>query len=141
MDRLGREPTILAGERPGTTLLPDGHTYWCKTMSRWLLWITTAVLGAAATLMTSFGLLAAILFLLLAVPLVIRGDRLVALSGLLTGFGGFWSLLMARQLSSGGTLDNATFWIAVGVVPLAIGLTLLVGTVARALGARQPVGR
>ena len=110
-------------------------------MSRWLLWITTAVLGAAATLMTSFGLLAAILFMLLAIPLIIRGDRLVALSGVLTGFGGFWLFLMARQSASGGTLDNATLWIAVGVVPLAIGLMLLVGIVARALVARQPVGR
>jgi len=100
-------------------------------MNRGLLWITTFVLGAAATLMTSFGLLAALLFLLLAVPLVVRGAHLVALSGLLTGFGAFWTFLMARQFASGGTLDNSTFWLAVGIVPLAIGLALLVFVVWR----------
>lgn len=95
-------------------------------MNRPLLWVTTAVLGAAATLMTSFSLVAAILFLLLAVPLVLRGDRVVALSGLLTGFGGFWSFIMARQAASGGTTDNADFWIALGVVPLVLGCALIV---------------
>jgi hypothetical protein len=95
------------------------------------------VLGAAATLMTSFGVLAALLFLVLSVPLVVRGAHLVALSGLLTGFGGFWTLLMARQASSGGTLDNSTFWLTVGIVPLAIGLALL-GLVAWQELARRP---
>ncbi len=107
-------------------------------MNRPLQWITTAVLGAAATLMTSFGLLAALLFLLLAVPLVVRGAHLVALSGLLTGFGGFWTFLMARQFASGGTLDNSTFWLAVGIVPLATGLALLVFVGWRELS-RRPV--
>ena len=69
-------------------------------MNRLLLWITTAILGAAATLMTSFALVAALLFLLLAVPLVLRAEHVVALSGLLTGFGAFWSFLMARQFAS-----------------------------------------
>ncbi|MEX2184509.1 MAG: hypothetical protein WEC14_08675 [Chloroflexota bacterium] len=95
-------------------------------MDKRLLWVTTAVLGAAATLMTSFGLLAAILFLLLTVPLILRGDHVVALSGLLTGFGAFWSFLMARQLNSGGTTDIAEFWIALGVVPLVLGCALIV---------------
>jgi hypothetical protein len=95
-------------------------------MNRLLLWITTAVLGAVATLMTSFGLVAALLFLLLAVPLILRGDRVVALSGLLSGFGAFWSVLMARQFASGATTDNAAFWVAVGVVPLVLGCTLIV---------------
>ncbi len=109
-------------------------------MNRPLQWITTAVLGAAASMMTSFGLLAALLFLALATPLVIRGAHLVALSGLLTGFGGFWTLLMARQSSSGGTLDNSTFWLAVGIVPLATGLALL-GLVAWRELARRPGAR
>jgi len=110
-------------------------------MSGWLLWITTAVLGAAAIVMTSLSLLAALLFLLLTIPLILRADRLVALSGLLTGFGAFWLFLMARQVSSGGTLDNPTFKLGVGVAPLAIGGALLVAIVARALVARQPTGR
>jgi hypothetical protein len=111
-------------------------------MSRWLLWITMAVLGAAATLLTGvLGLLVALVFLALTIPLILRGDRLVALSGLLTGFGGIWLLLMARQASSGGTLDDAAFWTALGIVPLAIGLALLAAGAARALAARQPAGR
>lgn len=57
-------------------------------MNRLLLWITTAALGAAATLITSIGgLLGSVLFLLLVTPLVVRGDHAVALSGLLMGFG------------------------------------------------------
>lgn len=110
-------------------------------MNRLLLWVTMTVLGAAATLMTSFGLLAAILFLLLAVPLVVRGDRVVALSGLLTGFGGFWSFLMARQAASGGTTDNADAWIAVGVVPLVLGCALIVLIATRTLRSRTVAER
>ena len=64
-------------------------------------------------------------FLVSTVPLILRGERLPALSGLLIGFGGCWSLLLVSQLSRGGMLDNADFWTAVGVAPLAIGLSLL----------------
>jgi hypothetical protein len=104
-------------------------------MNPLLLWITTAVLGAAAVLITSIGgLLGSVLFLLLATPLVVRGNHAVALSGLLMGFGGLWLFAMARQAATGGTLDNAGFWTAVGVVPLAVGSVLLVVAVA---GARR----
>lgn len=104
-------------------------------MNPLLLWITTAVLGAAAVLITSIGgLLGSVLFLLLASPLVIRGNHAVALSGLLMGFGGLWSFAMARQFATGGTLDNAQFWIAVGIVPLAVGIALLAIAV---VGARR----
>jgi hypothetical protein len=54
-------------------------------MNRLLLWITTAVLGAAATLITSIeGLLRGVLFLGAGHPLIVRGDHPVALSWLLT---------------------------------------------------------
>jgi hypothetical protein len=46
---------------------------------------------------------------------------LVALSGLLTGFGALWLFWMARQSATGGALDNAPFWTAIGVIPLALG--------------------
>lgn len=110
-------------------------------MNRWLLWVTTAALGAVATLITSFGLLAALLFLLLATPLILRGAHAVALSGLLTGFGGLWLFLMARQFSSGGTLDDSTFWIGVGAVPLTTGLVLLVAIVIRGVASPRPMRR
>jgi hypothetical protein len=102
-------------------------------MNRLLLWTTTLVLGAAATVMTSFaGLFGSLLFLLLATPLIVRGDRAVALSGLLTGFGSLWLFLMARQLAA-GTLEGAQFWTAVGVVPLVLGCGLLALIAVRAL--------
>jgi hypothetical protein len=77
-------------------------------MNRLLLWITTAVLGATATLITSIGgLLGSVLFLLLATPLIVRGDHPVALSGLRVGFGAPWSLRMARQFATcPSTLDT-----------------------------------
>lgn len=97
-----------------------------KSINPLLLWITTAILGAAAVLITSIGgLIGSVLFLLLAIPLVVRGNHALALSGLLMGFGGLWSLLMARQFATGGTLDNVGFWTAVGIVPLVIGSALL----------------
>lgn len=99
-----------------------------------LLWVTTAILGGAAVLITSIGgLLGSVLFLLLATPLVVRGNHALALSGLLMGFGGLWTLLMARQAATGGTLDNAGFWTAVGIVPLVVGSALLVIAVVGAL--------
>ena len=111
-------------------------------MNRLLLWITTAVLGAAATLITSMGgLLGSVLFLLLATPLIVRGDHAVALSGLLVGFGALWSYLMARQFATGGTLDNAQFWTAVGVVPLVIGGALLAVAVGEAFRRRSAARR
>jgi hypothetical protein len=111
-------------------------------MNRLLLWFTTAVLGAAATLMTSLaGLPGSIVFLLLTTPLVVRGDHLVALSGLLTGFGAFWLLLMGRRAASGGTLDNAPVWTAVGVMPLIVGCTLLALVAVRALRQANAAGR
>ena len=105
-------------------------------MNRPLLWITTAILGVTAVLMTSFGLMAFLATLLLAVPLILRGDHVVALSGLLTGFGAFWSFLMAGQLGSDGMTDNAGFWIAFGIVPLVLGCALIVPIVARTKGSR-----
>jgi hypothetical protein len=71
----------------------------------------------------------------------VRGDHAIALSGLLTGFGALWSALMARQFASGGTLDNAQFWAAVGVVPLVIGCTLLALVVVRELRRLHAAGR
>ncbi|HEX7950137.1 MAG TPA: hypothetical protein VF494_07295 [Candidatus Limnocylindrales bacterium] len=106
-------------------------------MNRLLLWITTAILGVTAVLMTSLGLIALLAALLLAVAVVLRADhRVVALSGLLTGFGALWSVLMAGQLGSEGTTNNVAFWTAVGIVPLALGCALIVPIVARTMRSR-----
>jgi len=104
-----------------------------------LLWVTTVVLGSAASLLVGIGGVLGFVFFLLAVPLVLR-PRLVALSGFLTGFGGSWLLMMERQSASGGRLDDADFWLAVGIVPLVIGVVLAVGGVvirARSLAIRS----
>ncbi len=95
-----------------------------------------AALGMIAVLLTSFVPLPAVALFLVALPLVLKSDRLPALSGLLTGFGGLWLLLIASQIASGATLDNASFWLAVGVIPLAIGLALGAAAVAQEIASR-----
>ena len=99
-------------------------------------WLMTAFVGAAASLTTSLGLLALLLYMLATTPLIVRWG-LVALSGLLTGFGAFWLFLMARALADGGRMADGSFWVAVGVVPLGIGLALLLLTLARGRGDRE----
>jgi hypothetical protein len=49
----------------------------------------------------------------------------VGLSGVLTGFGTLWTLLIASALASGGGLDNAMGWLVVGIVPAVLGLSLV----------------
>ena len=88
----------------------------------------------AALLSGSLGLGAAAITVLLALPLILRGDPLVALSGLLIGFGGLWLALLARQVASGGTSSDIDGWILVGAAPLLIGvLALLLGAQASAV--------
>jgi hypothetical protein len=94
-----------------------------------LLWVTTVVLGLAASLLVGIGGVIGFAFIVLAAPLVLRGHRAVALSGLLTGFGGSWLFMMERQFASGGRLDNADVWWAVGLVPFVIGVALIIGVV------------
>jgi MFS family permease len=99
-----------------------------------LLWFTSAVLGMAGAVLTGFfGLGAAVIALVLAMPLVLRGDRLAALSGLLIGFGGLWSLLLASQIAAGGHLSDPARWTFVGAAPLAIGFVVLMLRLARNL--------
>lgn len=107
-----------------------------------LLWLTSAVLGMAVALLTgSFGLGAALIALVLAMPLVLRGDRLVALSGLLIGFGGLWSLLLASQIASGGHTSDPGRWIFAGVATLGFGSVLLALRLARTLRSTSDIGR
>lgn len=86
-------------------------------------WLMSGFVGAAASLTTSLGPLAILLYMLATTPLIVRWGP-VALSGLLTGFGASWLFLMARALVDGGRIDDGAFWVAVGVVPLGIGLAL-----------------
>ncbi len=91
------------------------------------LWIVCFGLGAGDALLTGLvGVVFGGLFFVLCLPLVIRGDRRSALSGLLTGFGGTWLALLGVQASTGGELANSTPWIALGAVPLVLGLALLI---------------
>ena len=90
------------------------------------VWIIAFVLGGAATLLLVFGTLGALVGLALAIGVVGRSPHhLAALSGLLTGVGGLWSYLIVQVFTTGGNQDNGTFWLVVGLVPLALGLTLL----------------
>ena len=101
-------------------------------MSRPLLWLSGVTVSVIAIPAAAFGLYGILLAMLLAIPFVRRRDGRVALSGFLTGFGAIWLILLARGSSSGGVLDNAIFWIAVGVVILLSGLVLLASVAIRA---------
>jgi hypothetical protein len=107
-----------------------------------LLWFASAVLGMAGALLAgTFGLGAALIALVLAMPLVIRGDRPMALSGLLIGFGGLWSLLLASQIASGGRTSDPARWIFVGAATLAIGFVVLLLRLARTLRSSRDIAR
>jgi hypothetical protein len=105
-------------------------------MNRQALWLLGAALGIATVLASALMFLAAIVVALLIVPLARRPGGLAAVSGELAAFGALWLVLIISESASGGTLDNATFWAAVGAVPLAIGLVLA----ARILMAPGPRG-
>lgn len=101
-------------------------------MSPITLWIATFVLGGGGALLTGVGgVLFGGLFFVLALLLAIRGDRLAVLSGLLAGFGSTWLVLLVRASASGGELDDAAAWVALGVIPLALGLVLVAIRIAR----------
>jgi hypothetical protein len=109
-------------------------------MHPFLLALTCAVLGIAGAVLTgSFGLGAAIIGLTLAVPLVLRGDRLAALGGLFIGFGAMWLLLLAVQTTSGGQSSDPGRSLLVGAVPLAMGLIALGIRFARTLGSVRDI--
>jgi hypothetical protein len=109
-------------------------------MDRRLLWVPSALLGAVTIVFTSFALLGVIAWAFLLIPLVRRGG-LVALSGVLTGFGALWSFLILLKWTS-SSLDTRAGWLVVGLVPLAIGLVLLaIGLVLLALEILSPAGR
>ena len=101
-------------------------------MSRPFLWLAGVMVSVIAILAAAFGPYGVLLAMLLAIPFVRRRDGRVSLSGLLTGFGAIWLILLARQSWSGGVLDDAVFWIAVGVVILLAGLVLLVSVAVQA---------
>ncbi len=101
-----------------------------STTNRHGLWLLGAGLGIATVLASALGFIVAIAVALLIIPLARRPGGMVAVSGELTAFGALWVTLIARESTSGGTLDNATFWAAVGVVPLLIGVALLVWVLA-----------
>jgi hypothetical protein len=97
-----------------------------------LLWVTGAVLGmAAATLTAILGVGAGAIALVLTLPLILRGARLVAISGIFIGFGGLWLAALGGQFASGGVLAAAEQWILVGAVSLAIGILALGAKMAR----------
>ena len=91
-----------------------------------LLWTTAAVLGTAAAMVTGvLGLGATVIAVFLSVPLVLRADSLLAISGLLIGFGGLWLALLAWQTETGASLPDGGLWMVVGAAPLATGLLAL----------------
>lgn len=101
-------------------------------MSRPVIWMMAVGAGAVAAWLSSLlGWFAVGLVLFLFIPVFLRPVGPAALSGLLTGFGWLWLLLLALQAASGGTTDNLGFWVLVGAVPLVLGLGMLAIIVTR----------
>lgn len=93
-----------------------------STMSPIAQWIVWFGLGAANALLFGIGgVILAVVLLVLAVRVASRGDTVSALSSLFVGFGTTWLALMARQAASGGHLVDAGPWLALGIVPVALG--------------------
>ena len=94
-----------------------------STMSPIAQWIVWFGIGAAnAVLFGIGGVLLVVILLALAVRVASRGDILSALSGLISGFGTTWLVLVGRQDATGGRLDDSTICVALGIVALAIGV-------------------
>jgi len=94
--------------------------------NRSVLWLGGAAAGCLAILGSTFGLVPGLAIAIGSLLLLgHERDARVPLSGLLTGFGALWLLLLARESAEGGTLDDPEFWTAVGVVALLAGLGLL----------------
>jgi hypothetical protein len=88
------------------------------------IFFVTAALGLALSLLVGLlGFLIGGLFLFAMIPLFGRG-RWAAVAGSLLGFGAGWTLLVALQLGRAGASGNDPLWLAVGLVPLAIGLAI-----------------
>jgi hypothetical protein len=93
-------------------------------MSPVRIFVTTATLGLAISLLVGFlGFVIGGLFLFAMIPLFGRG-RWAAVAGSLVGFGIGWTILVGLQVGRGGTSGNDPVWVAVGVVPLVIGLAV-----------------
>jgi hypothetical protein len=110
---------------------------------RVLLWAAMAALGLTATLTASFGGgPMAVPFLLVATVIIVKVDKLVALSGLLVGFGASWLALVNGQATAEGPSGGSTvIQSLIGAVPLLIGLLALMPLLIRALrrpGLEQP---
>jgi hypothetical protein len=91
-------------------------------IAQWIVWFG---LGAANALLFGIGgVILVVVLVVLAVRVALRGDMMSALSGLLVGFGTTWFVLMGRQAATGGRLDDAGPWLALGIVPVALGTWL-----------------
>jgi hypothetical protein len=82
------------------------------------------MLGAVAPLFATLGCVAVVVAVVVVVTKAIRWAGMGGWPGPSPGSGACWTFLLARPLTTGGTLENMTFWVAVGLVPLAIGLAM-----------------
>ena len=103
-------------------------------------WALSVLFGVVAPLFTSLGLLIAMLAIGTIVAIAVRHAGLLGLSGVLTGFGACWTVLVLRIPATGGSLDNLAFWLAVGLVPLVVGLAALAATTLLRLRGFPPTG-
>jgi hypothetical protein len=100
-------------------------------MSSIRIFLITLTLGLAVALLVGLlGLFVGGLFLFAMIPIYGRG-RWAALAGSLVGFGAAWSLLIGLQLGRGSANGNDPIWVALGVVPMVIGLAVTLTLILR----------
>ncbi len=100
-------------------------------------WVLSALFGAVAPLFTSLGLVIGLAAIGVIAALAVRQAGLIGISGVLTGFGLCWTLLMARVLMGPGGLDNGALWLALGLVSLVAGFGVLTAMARRPRSHRQ----
>jgi hypothetical protein len=96
--------------------------------------MTTLGIGVVAMLLTSVVGPAVSPLLIVAVLVMVKANRLLAISGLMVGYATTFLLLLGNQLASGSTLDDPFLPLAIDAFILLAGLMLL--ALALALGHR-----
>lgn len=87
-------------------------------------------LGAAQLIFGYLGMIPGGLYLLVLILVLARGGRWV-LAGALVGFGGILTGLVLTQFDRGGAATDSRLWLAVGAIPLVVGIGIVALSVLR----------
>ncbi len=124
---------LLERARPADPSLPEEAStqpttsprVGSTTMHPLARWVVGFGLGVAdATLVGVGGIIPMVVLVGLAIVVAVRSGAVLMISGLMVGFGTAWLAFVALQKSSGGSVVDPAPWLAVGIIPVAIGSIL-----------------